>query len=101
MRTAVVDYGMSNLRSVTKRFLRLGINVMVSDNPLVIDSAQKIVLPGVGNFHMGMKNLRERDLVDVLNKKVIKDKISKIVETFFPSSKKRLNKEIVKITSPK
>ena len=47
---------------------------MGTHDAAVIDSATKIILPGVGHFAMGMKNLYERRLVDVLRKKVLRDK---------------------------
>lgn len=47
---AIVDYGAGNLNSVKKAFAHLGAAVIVSDQPDVIRSADKIVLPGVGHF---------------------------------------------------
>jgi glutamine amidotransferase len=47
---AIVDYGAGNLTSVKKAFDYLGVEVMVTDRPEVVASADKIVLPGVGHF---------------------------------------------------
>lgn len=47
---AIVDYGAGNLNSVKKAFDYLGAEVMVTDRPEVVASADKIVLPGVGHF---------------------------------------------------
>ena len=53
---AVVDYGLGNLRSVTRGLERAGAAVDISDDPAVLDSADGIVLPGVGAFTEGMEN---------------------------------------------
>jgi len=70
----VVDYGMGNLRSVEKKLLRLGINAQISGDLEVIRRAKKLILPGVGHFATGVKNLNERGLWDVLDKKVCEEK---------------------------
>ena len=52
----VVDYGLGNLRSVTRGLERAGAAVEVSDDPGDIDDADGVVLPGVGAFGDGMEN---------------------------------------------
>jgi len=52
----VVDYGLGNLRSVTRGLERAGAAVEVSDDPAALDSADGVVLPGVGAFGEGMDN---------------------------------------------
>jgi glutamine amidotransferase len=47
---AIVDYGAGNLNSVKKAFDYLGAQVTVTDQPELIRTAHKIVLPGVGHF---------------------------------------------------
>ncbi len=61
---AIVDYGMGNLRSVSKALEFLGYEAMVTRDAKVIGSASKVVLPGVGAFGAAMENLRKFDLVD-------------------------------------
>jgi len=63
---AVVDYGMGNLRSVEKGFLKAGIDVVVTNSPEVLKKAQGIVLPGVGAFQDCMRELKNLKLIDVL-----------------------------------
>lgn len=63
---AVVDYGLGNLRSVSKALERVGAKVLVTDDAAVISRARGIVLPGVGAFSVGMRNLRQRDLLGPL-----------------------------------
>jgi len=52
----VVDYGLGNLRSVTRGLERAGATVAVSDDPGAVGDADGIVLPGVGAFSEGMEN---------------------------------------------
>ena len=52
----VVDYGLGNLRSVTRGLARAGAGVRISDDPAAIWEADGIVLPGVGAFGDGMEN---------------------------------------------
>jgi len=52
----VVDYGLGNLRSVTRGLERAGAAVTVSSDPGTLDSADGVVLPGVGAFSEGMEN---------------------------------------------
>lgn len=52
----VVDYGLGNLRSVTRGLERAGATVTVSDDPDAVSTADGVVLPGVGAFGEGMDN---------------------------------------------
>jgi len=52
----VVDYGLGNLRSVTRGLERAGAGVTITDDPGALDTADGIVLPGVGAFSEGMEN---------------------------------------------
>jgi imidazole glycerol phosphate synthase glutamine amidotransferase subunit len=69
----IVDYGMGNLRSVAKAFETLGYKVLVSGRPEDVEVAERIVLPGVGAFGDGMRELRERGLLDVLRHRVVEE----------------------------
>ncbi|MEF8887203.1 MAG: imidazole glycerol phosphate synthase subunit HisH, partial [Haloarculaceae archaeon] len=53
---AVVDYGLGNLRSVTRGLERADAAVTITDDPGALASADGIVLPGVGAFSEGMDN---------------------------------------------
>jgi glutamine amidotransferase len=65
---AIIDYGMGNLRSVSKAFERLGFAVNVTRNPRQIDDASHVVLPGVGAFPDCMRNLEEMGLIDPVHR---------------------------------
>jgi glutamine amidotransferase len=47
---AIVDYSAGNLNSVEKAFDYLGADVAVTDQPEMVEAADKIVFPGVGHF---------------------------------------------------
>ena len=63
---AIVDYGMGNLRSVEKGFLKVGIDVVVTNKPEIIEKADGIVLPGVGAFKDCMRELSNLRLTDAI-----------------------------------
>ena len=52
----IVDYGLGNLRSVTRGLERAGANVTISGDPSTFGDADGVVLPGVGAFSEGMEN---------------------------------------------
>ncbi len=70
----IVDYGLGNLVSVKNMLKKIGVNSLISDKPTEIDSAEKLILPGVGSFDNGMKLIKEKGLLEILNKKVLADK---------------------------
>jgi glutamine amidotransferase len=55
MKIAIIDYGVGNLRSVEKGFAYVGVPAAVTKDTSEIDSADAIVLPGVGAFESGMR----------------------------------------------
>ena len=63
---AVVDYGMGNLRSVSKAFQSQGYEVVVTRDPEKIENASGLVLPGVGAFGDCVRNLNESGLTDTI-----------------------------------
>jgi imidazole glycerol-phosphate synthase subunit HisH len=63
----IVDYGMGNLRSVQKKFIKIGAQVQISGDPKIIEQASKLVLPGVGHFANGVQNLKDFKLWNILN----------------------------------
>ncbi len=65
---AIVDYGMGNLRSVENALRRLGADFCVTADAGVIMSAERVLLPGVGNAAEAMENLRRADLVGVIRR---------------------------------
>jgi len=70
----VVDYGMGNLRSVSKALEHAGAVVKVSDSPEDLKEAKGIVLPGVGAFKDAVRNLKNRGLWEGIVREVEKGK---------------------------
>ena len=66
----VVDYKLNNLRSLENTLRRLGHEVRVTSNPADLQTAEKLILPGVGAFGDGMRNLREFGLAEPFIEKV-------------------------------
>lgn len=61
-RVAVLDYGIGNLRSAEKALQRAGADAVLTTDPSVADSADAVVLPGVGAFGACMDALRASGL---------------------------------------
>src|SRR5262245_47579529 len=61
---AIIDYGMGNLRSVSKAFEAVGHQAVVTRDAKVIGNASHVVLPGVGAFGDCMANLQQYDLIE-------------------------------------
>ncbi len=71
---AVVDYGMGNLRSVSKAIEHVGAPVKVTRNPQDLKDAKGIVLPGVGAFKDAVRNLKEFGLWEAIVREIEKGK---------------------------
>jgi glutamine amidotransferase len=67
---AVIDYGMGNLRSVEKGFLKVGVDAKVVSDPQSVDDADAVVLPGVGAFRDCMRNLDQMKLIEPILKSI-------------------------------
>ena len=65
---------MGNTRSVLNAFNLLGEECIITDKQEDIRNAEAIILPGVGSFFDGMKNLQKRGLIEILNEEVIDKK---------------------------
>lgn len=64
---ALIDYDAGNIRSVEKAFAYLGETPVITRDPEILLHAEKVVLPGVGNFGDAMGNLKRYGLVDVIH----------------------------------
>ena len=70
----VIDYGMGNLRSVSKALELVGAKVCVSSDGKEIARAKAVVLPGVGAFMQAMENLKRLNLINVIEDTVKENK---------------------------
>ncbi|HSI10802.1 MAG TPA: imidazole glycerol phosphate synthase subunit HisH [Chthoniobacter sp.] len=68
---AIIDYGMGNLGSVANAFQVLGAEAKIVADPAALRDASGIVLPGVGAFGDGMRNLHERGFVEEMQAQVV------------------------------
>jgi len=61
----ILDYEMGNIKSIQNILRRAGEKeVITSRQPDIIMKADKLILPGVGAFDAGMKNIKKYDLVE-------------------------------------
>lgn len=58
----IVDYGVGNLFSLERAFSFLGLRSLISGNAVDLEAADALILPGVGAFGDGMRELKERGL---------------------------------------
>ena len=69
---AIIDYDAGNIKSVEKALQKLGADVVITKDPQVILSADKVILPGVGAFGDAMENLKKYGLDTVIHQVVEK-----------------------------
>ena len=74
-RIAIVDYGAGNLDSVARAVQECGADPVLTTGPKDLESASRIILPGVGVFAEAMRRLNERGYVDALHEQVVGKKI--------------------------
>ncbi|WP_202882174.1 imidazole glycerol phosphate synthase subunit HisH [Candidatus Manganitrophus noduliformans] len=70
----IVDYGMGNVGSIQNMLKHLGVESVISSQISEIQSADKLILSGVGAFDTAVKNIHERNLLPALNHRVLKEK---------------------------
>ena len=68
----IIDYGLGNLTSVAGAVEKVGFKPVVSSDAQVLGDCEKLILPGVGAFGDGMRNLRDRGLVEPLTRMTTK-----------------------------
>jgi imidazole glycerol-phosphate synthase subunit HisH len=71
----IIDYEIGNLKSVFHAFEFVGAEVEICTDPSELGKFDKLVLPGVGTFHQGMKNLESKGWIAPLNERVLTEKI--------------------------
>lgn len=71
----IINYNAGNIKSIQNMLKRIGAKSCISSDATEIEQSEKLILPGVGHFDYGMRNLQESGLIGVLNKKVVADKV--------------------------
>jgi imidazole glycerol-phosphate synthase subunit HisH len=63
---AIVQYEAGNITSVKNALSRIGVDAIVTDNINLLQSADKVIFPGVGNAGFAMQNLIDKKLDTVI-----------------------------------
>lgn len=66
MQVVIIKYNAGNIKSVLFALERIGINAIVTDDMATIQSADKVIFPGVGQASFAMQYLQERNLDKVI-----------------------------------
>jgi imidazole glycerol-phosphate synthase subunit HisH len=70
----IIDYELGNLLSLKRAIEFIGYNVVISNSTNVINNSEVIILPGVGSFERGMKNIRKNNLEKTIIKSAKNEK---------------------------
>ncbi|MGI6240757.1 MAG: imidazole glycerol phosphate synthase subunit HisH [Candidatus Omnitrophota bacterium] len=68
----IIDYGMGNLRSVSKALTHVGARCRFVVTGSQLKGSKKIILPGVGAFGDAMRELKNRNFVEPLANSIAK-----------------------------
>jgi glutamine amidotransferase len=75
MKLVIVDYGMGNITSIISALSYLGQdNVVVSNDIQTLNNANKLILPGVGNYAMAIDKIKKLNLDTQIEELVINQK---------------------------
>ena len=71
----IINTGLGNVKSIFNMLSKIGVAAEISGDPSAIARAEKLILPGVGSFDAGVEQLHSLGLFDLLNEKILEDKI--------------------------
>ncbi len=74
MSIVIIDLNLGNLKSIQNIFKKAGVASIISSDKAVIESADKLVLPGVGAFDSAMHRIKELGIQELLDRKVLQEK---------------------------
>ena len=66
MKVVIIDYGAGNIQSIKFALERIAINSVLSDNIEVINSADKVIFPGVGEASSALQRLKEKKIDTII-----------------------------------
>ena len=66
MDIAIIKYNSGNVQSVQNAMDRIGVDTIVTDDIKTIESADKVIFPGVGEASTAMTYLKERGLDETI-----------------------------------
>lgn len=70
MTIAVIDYDAGNTANVLRALNKIGVDAVLTADQAVIQSADGLILPGVGAFPTAMAELEKRDLIATIKSAV-------------------------------
>lgn len=62
MKVTIIDYGAGNIKSIQFALERLGVDAQLTSNPEIIQQADRVIFPGVGEASSAMNILQESEL---------------------------------------
>lgn len=68
----IIDYNCGNIFSLIRLFEKLKIKYNVSNDPKIIAKSDKLILPGVGSFSVGIDNLKKKNIDEIIRQFVKK-----------------------------
>ena len=71
----IINYGLGNILAFYNLYKSINIDIEIASTSSELSSASKIILPGVGTFDQAMIKLNQSGMRDVLDKKVIVEKV--------------------------
>ena len=63
---AIIKYNAGNITSVENALNRLGCDCVITDDTTILQNAEKVIFPGVGEASTAMTYLREKQLIPVI-----------------------------------
>jgi glutamine amidotransferase len=74
LKVLIIDYKIGNHQSVFHALKSLGCDCVLSDDPRQAQLADAFILPGVGAFEEGIRNLRQMNWIEPLAEQVLRNK---------------------------
>lgn len=74
-KVTIINYEMGNIGSICNMYKYIGVETKVTNSVIDIESASRIILPGVGHFNKAMSNLNSLRLLDVIKKTVLINRV--------------------------
>ncbi|ENM3847188.1 imidazole glycerol phosphate synthase subunit HisH [Vibrio cholerae] len=71
----IVDYGLGNIKAFANLYKKINIDLRYASNPTQLNSASKIILPGVGAFDHAMQMLNDSGMRETLDELVLEKKV--------------------------
>jgi glutamine amidotransferase len=72
---AIIDVGLSNAASIANMLRFLGVEAVRTADPLTIETATHLILPGVGSFTEGSRRLSASGLVPLLTRRALEERV--------------------------